>query len=429
MPEPDAERVIDSSSSPAPRRGTNASGPDKASRTDEATMAASGGKLLRRPEGPRQTNFLELFFDLVFVVALAQLSQGLIDDLTWGGAFETLLLLLAMWWIWTITAWATDLYDPQQPAIQLLVTATMLGSSVMVVALPDAFGKRSLVFAGTYVTIHVGRQLFLVLALRGHEFQRRSKRLLFWFGVSAVPWLAGALVPGTARGLLWTLAVAVDYTAGLLRFPTPGLGRSSPSEYPILAEHLAERGRQLFIIALGELILVTTVTLSGRGFAADRTTAFVVSFVGTALFWRIYIHRAGELLPTAIATAPDPDRLARSAWVAHLIMLAGIVATAVGDQLVIAHPLGPTQPAWVAVILGGPALFLAGRAYFEFEVFRHVSSDQPIGLLVLAALALPMLFVPPILTAVAATAVLTGIAIADATRTHRRPAGSPSPPG
>ncbi|WP_319462766.1 low temperature requirement protein A [Micromonospora sp. RTP1Z1] len=392
-------------------------------------MTTSGAKLLRRPEEPRRANFLELFFDLVFVVALVQLSHGLIQDLRWSGAFQTLVLLLAMWWVWSVTAWVTDLYDPQRPAIQLLVTATMLGSLVMVVALPDAFGERGLVFAGMYVAIHVGRQLFLVLALRGHEVQSRSVRVLFWFGVSAVPWIAGALAQGAARGALWTLAVAVDYTARGFRFPTPGLGRSPESEYPIVAEHLAERYRQLFVIALGELILVTALTLSGSGFAADRTAAFVVSFVGAALFLRIYIYRSGELLPAAIAAAPHPDRLGVSALTAHLLMMAGIVATAVGDELVIAHPLGHTRPAWVAVILGGPALFLVGRSFFEYAVFSRVSRDRVIGLLVLVALTPPMLLVPPLLAAIAAIAVLGGVAIADEARARGRPPEPPSPPG
>ncbi|KAB1915593.1 hypothetical protein F8274_03005 [Micromonospora sp. AMSO31t] len=160
--------------------------------------------------------------------------------------------------------------------------------------------------------------------------------------------LALGLLPRDARLLVCrpaasqALAVAMDYTARGFRYPTPGLGRSPESAYPTAAEHLAERYRQLFVIALGELILVTALTLSGSGFAADRTAAFVVSFVGTALFLRIYIYRSGELLPAAIAAAPHPDRLAVSALTAHLLMMAGIVATAVGDELVIAHPLGHT---------------------------------------------------------------------------------------
>ncbi|MFE9692739.1 low temperature requirement protein A [Micromonospora sp. NPDC005806] len=392
-------------------------------------MTTSGARLLRRPGEPPRTTFLELFFDLVFVGALAQLSHGLIQDLRWSDAFQTLVLLLAMWWIWTITAWTLDLYDQQRMEIQLLVTATMLGSLVMVVAVPDAFGKRGLVFAGTYVAIHVGRQLFLVLALRGHELQRRSIRVLVWFGVSAVPWFAGAAAHGTARGALWTLAVAVDYGAVALRWPTPGLGRSPKSDLGVLGEHLADRYRQFFIIALGELILMSGLTLYASGLAADRNAAFVVSFATTVLFWRIYMYRAGQLLAEAVAAAQDPTRVAFSATYSPPIMVAGVVATSVGVELVIAHPLGHTQPAWVAVILGGPALFLAGRAGFEYAVFARVSRDRPIGVLVLATLAPAMLFVPPLLAALAATAVLAGVAVADAARARGRPPEPPSPPG
>ena len=387
-------------------------------------MRSRAGELLRRPGEPQRATFLELFLDLVFVLAITQLSQGLIQRLTWSGAFQLLVLLLAVWWVWTNAVWITDLYDPQRPAIQLLVFATMLGTFVMAVALPDAFGKRGLVFAGMYVAIHISRGLFLVLALRGHEAQHRTARVLFWFGVSAVPWIAGALAHETARGALWTLAVAVDYLAGAVRYPTPRLGRSPTSEWPIVAEHLAERYQQLFIIALGELILVSGLTLYRSGFAPDRTTAAVVSFSTTVLLWRLYIYRAGELLPVVIATAPDSDRRARSAFFAHLPMVAGVVVTAVGVELVIAHPFGPTEPAWIAVILGGPALFVAGRAFFEYQLFRRVSRDRLIGLLVLAALTPAVLLVPPLLAALAATAVLAGIAIVDARRRGRSPESS-----
>ncbi|MFE9958548.1 low temperature requirement protein A [Micromonospora sp. NPDC005299] len=109
-------------------------------------------------------------------------------------------------------------------------------------------------------------------------------------------------------------------------------------------------------------------------------------------------------------------------------MLAGIVATAVGDELVIAHPLGHTRPAWVAVILGGPTLFLAGRAAFEYAVFARVSRDRPIGILVLLALAPPMLLAPPLAAAVGAAAVLFGVALTDTVRTRRGPPEPPSPP-
>ena len=385
-------------------------------------------ELLREPEDPQRVTFLELFFDLAFVFAFFQLSHRLTQHLTWSGALQALVLLVSLWFVWFITAGITDRLDPRRPAIQLLVIATMLGTLAVAAALPEAFGRRGLIFATVYVTIQVGRGLFLVLAFRGHEVQRISKQALFWFAVSAVPWIAGALVHGTARAALWTLAVAVQYASDTLRYPTPRLGRWRTSQWPVTGEHMAERYRQFFIIALGELILVTGLALSGSDFAANRAAAFILSFATTVLLWRIYIFRSGELLAAAIAVSPNPVRLSRFAAYPHLIMVAGVVVTAVGEELVIAHPSGHTQPAWIAVILGGPALFLIGRAGLEYAVFDRVSRDRWIGLLALAALAPATLRLPPLLAATAATAVLAGIAIANAIRAQRRLPELPSPP-
>ncbi|WP_327648064.1 low temperature requirement protein A [Micromonospora zamorensis] len=387
------------------------------------------GKLLRKPGDPQRATFLELFFDLAFVYVLVQLGQVLSQNLTWRGAFHTLVLLLAVWWVWCSTATVPDRFDPQRPTIQLLVIATLVGSLLMAVALPEAFGAQGLVFAGAYVVVQVGRSIGLLIALRGHELQRGALRVVIWFCVSAVPWIAGALVHGTVREALWLLAVAIDYLAGKLRYLTPGLGRSPPSELPSAAEHLAERHRQFFIIALGEMILVSASTLGGSGFAPDRTTAFLVSIAATVLLWRIYIYRAGELSASAIAGSRDPARLGLSAFYAHLVMVAGVVVAAVGAELVIAHPSGHPEPAWIAIILGGPALFLAGRSRFEYVVFSRVSRDRPIGLLALAALTPLMFLVPPIVAALAAAAVLAGVAISDAARARGRPSEVPSPPG
>jgi low temperature requirement protein LtrA len=194
-----------------------------------------------------------------------------------------------------------------------------------------------------------------------------------------------------------------------------------------VAEHLAERYRQFLIIALGELILMTTLAVNVST-AADRGTAFLVSIATAVLLWRIYVYRAGELLSTAIAAAAQPARLAKWASYAHLVMVAGSVVTAVGAELVITHPHGHTQPAWVAVILGGPALFLAGRALFEYTVFARLSTDRLIGLLVLAALTPALLHATPLIVALAATTVLISIAVVDAVRTTRHPPETPSPP-
>ncbi|MEV4659281.1 low temperature requirement protein A [Micromonospora sp. NPDC049301] len=391
-------------------------------------MTGGAARLVRGTEEQGAT-FLDLFLDLVFVFALFQLSQGLLDHLNWSDAFQTLVLLLAVWWVWDQTSAVADRFDPQRPAIQVLVIGSMFGSLVLAASAPEAFGEHGLVFAGAYVAVQVGRSLFLVFIARGDERQRPEMRVLFWFGVSAVPWIAGAVMQGWPRGVLWALAVAVDYTVPRLGWPMPRLGRAGAAEFAISGEFLAERHRQFFIIALGELILVTGLGLSSNAFEADRSAAVVVAFATTVLLWRIYIHRAGEVFGGAVAAAPDPLRVTVSAIYAHLVMVAGIVAISVGDELVIEHPFGHTQPAWVAVILGGPALFLAGRAAFEYTVFGRVSRNRVAGVLLLAAISPATIFLPPVLVAAAAALVLAGIAVSDAARARGRPPEPPSPPG
>ena len=190
---------------------------------------------------------------------------------------------------------------------------------------------------------------------------------------------------------------------------------------------MAERHWQFVIIALGELILVTGLTFTRSGFGAGREAAAVVAFATAALLWRVNIYRAGEILGAAVAAAPDPVCASITSVYLHPVVVAGLVTISAGDELVITHPGGHMQQAWIAVILGGPALFLAGRMALEYVVFSRVSLDRVIGVLVLAAVSPAMVFAPPLLAAVAAAVVLAGVAIADAARAWRYPDEPPSP--
>jgi low temperature requirement protein LtrA len=384
--------------------------------------------LLRRPEQARPA-FLELFFDLVFVLAFFQLSQQLLEHLSWTGAFQTLVLLFAVLHVWLSTARFLDAFDPRHPLVQLVVMPIIFGTLLMAAATPEAFGRHGLVFAGAYLTIRLGGLAVVIYFLRGHEAQPSAVRILFWVGMSTAPWIAGALLPGWTRAALWMAAALVEYVGIALAFPTPRMGRHTRRfELVTSAEHTAERYQQFFIIALGEPILVTGLAFATGEFTADRSAATLVAFAATALLWRIYIHRAGELLAEAITATTNLRRLALPNVYAHVIMVAGIVAIAVGDELVIQHPLGHTDPAWIAVILGGPALFLAGRATFEHAVFGRASAPRVIGALALVAISPAVRPVPPLAIAAIAAIVLAGVAVADAARTRRRPAEPASPP-
>ncbi|WP_406077144.1 low temperature requirement protein A [Micromonospora sp. NBC_00858] len=377
----------------------------------------------------------ELLLDLVYVFALTGISERLILDFTTQRRVvlpelgQTALLLLALWYTWVRAAVLTSAYDPRKRAIRLALVLVMFGSMIMAVTLPFAFGDRGVVFAVTYVAIQLGKPL--VLLLGRYDLERHScARILCWAAVSAVPWIAGAVLfaQSPARGVLWTLALALDYTGLVLGWPVPRLGRTRIEDWRLAGEHIAERYQQFIVIALGETILLTGLTFADE-FTPDRVVPSVVAFATTMLMWRIYFHRAGAVLPAAIEAIPRPARLGRSAFHTHLVIVTGILATGVGHALVIHHPVGNEDPLWLAVILGGPALFLAGRSGLEYEVFARVSPSRPIGLLALAALAPVMVLLPPLIATSTAATVLAGVAAWDTIREREHPGEEPSPPG
>jgi low temperature requirement protein LtrA len=374
--------------------------------------------LVRDPAGPQRATLLELFFDLVFVGSLALTSMTFAANVSWSGALHGLIPLIAVWWVWSITALLTDFYDPQRLPIQITLAGVMLGSILMAASLPTAFGKHGIVFAGAYVAIHLGRGLMLVTVLRGHLAQVRAARFMFWFGVSGVMWLIGALEASTTRAILWALALAVDLVAAGFRYPTPLVGRVPLDQYSKTGEHIGERYQQFMILALGDLILVATLGYSRTDLTMAATCAVLVTFATTVLLWQIYVERAGTLLLTFVTR--KPGRILRWAPYTHMIMIIGTVFTAAGFDLVIARPRGHTPAAWLAFILGGPILFLIGRTTFEYEVFGRVSGARLASPVLLGALTPAMMLVPPLAVATVVAFVLLGLAITEGIRTHRR---------
>ncbi|MET8368135.1 low temperature requirement protein A [Micromonospora profundi] len=363
-------------------------------------MASRPDRLLRGSDTPLSASFLELFFDLAFVLALSQLAQHLLHDLTVAGALRTALLLTGIWWIWVTTAWFADWYDPESPAVRSLLIGATLGSLLAGVATPQALDGRAVLFAGAYVAVHVARGAVTTFALRGHPLQSRTLRIFCWFSVSAVPWLAGAFLPAW-RVPLWVFALALDLVGPRLGWPTPMLGRARQRELHLAGEHYAERYQQIMIIALGELVLVAGLTYADTSLHLPATAAFLLVFATAVLIGLLYVTPAGLRLGTAIEHA-DPSRLGVITAYLHLVMIAGLVVTAVGAELSIAHPTQAGDTTAVVVIVGGPMLFLAGRILFSLAIHRRLSWSRVAALFVLASASV-VLRLP--LVAVSATAV------------------------
>ncbi|MFC6023624.1 low temperature requirement protein A [Plantactinospora solaniradicis] len=378
--------------------------------------------LTSRPENARRPTMLELFFDLVYIVVLALISQRLMGNPGWSDAYRALILLMALCWVWGATLLITNLYDPKQPVIQGVTVMAIVGSLLMAAAIPGAFAQQGLIFAAGYVGIHLSRGLLLAPVLRRQpvEFQR-AVQVIIWFTTSAVPWLAGGVLGGTWQLVLWTVALAIDGIGLGLRFWVPGGHRVRGAQLLSVAEHLGERFQQFFVVSLGDAILIIGLAMSRSEFSPVHLAAFAVTLGTTILLWRIYVHRAGQLLPAAIAASRRPARFSQSSPYNHAVMVAGVVVTAAGFDLVIRDPTGDPATGWVITSLGGPALFLAGRAMLEYEVFRRISTSRLIGILALAAVGPGVMHLPILAGATVTGLVLGGVAVADTVRDRGRP--------
>ncbi|MEU1643305.1 low temperature requirement protein A [Micromonospora zamorensis] len=388
---------------------------------------------------PGRATFLELFFDLVYVFALTRISARAFEDLTqdpgrehgWGtvtGGGKTLLLLLALWAVWQGTAWTTSRYDPYKVPLQTVVITALVCSMVMGVAIPRAFSETALMFAVAYVIAQVTRPLILSIALGAHPYRRLKVRMAVVFAFSGVFWIGGAMLTTNAQVVLWSAALVIEYLAARCGWPVPGLGRSTVSKWEIAGEHLAERYQQFFLVALGETILVAGFAYSAGSYEAGHVWAFALALATSILLWRIYVQRAGRILGEAVVKSRHPANIGRSAADTHLVMVIGLAATAIGYELIIEHPLERIPGAWLAMVLGGPALFLAGRARLEYEVFGRVSPSRWIALTVLVAASVPLLHLPGVIATAVGVVVLATVAVIDARRARGAPPEAAAPP-
>jgi low temperature requirement protein LtrA len=323
-----------------------------------------------RGEGAQPVTPLELFFDLVYVFAVTQLSHLILDDLTIGGVAQAAFLLLVVWWAWIYTIWMANWFDPASPTIRAVLTLGMLASLLMAAAIPGAFDEHGLLFAGAYVALQVGRNAAAALHLpRGVPLRGVFERLLVWSVASGALWLAGAAVAEEHRLLLWGPALALELAAPVAGYWLPGRGRGASTDWDIEGAHFAERCQLFVIIALGESIVVTGATAVDAGLEPIVLLCLVVAFVETAALWGVYFVPTAEHARAEMSSCDDPGGLARDAYTyGHLPIVAGIIATAVGQELVIAHPHDTLHGVGLAMVLGGPVLFLLGDSRFHRRV-------------------------------------------------------------
>ena len=371
----------------------------------------------------RVTN-AELFFDLVFVFAVTQLSHTLLHHFTPLGAVQVTLLFLAVWWVWVYTTWVTNWLDPEQTPVRILLFLLMLGGLVLSTSIPRAFEERGLWFAGAYATMQIGRTVFWLLATPKHRtlVRHNAIRILAWLCFSAVFWILGGLAEGEMRLYFWIVALAIEYVSAAVRFWTPGLGFSSVEAWAVEGGHMAERCAGFIIIALGEAIVVQGATFAELTWTPENVTAFLSALTGSIAMWWIYFHRGAEAGSEKLSKSAESGRLARLAYTyLHMPIVAGIILTAVADELVLKHPGGHSDTRTVICAVGGPLLFLVGTILFKHAIRGFLQLSHGIGIIAFAATGLFGRDLPPLWLSILTTAILIMVAVWESMSLRSKP--------
>ena len=340
----------------------------------------------RSPHGHHRVTYLELFYDLVFVFAITQISHTLLAHFTPLGILETTLLFLAVWWVWMFTSWATNWLDPDRLPVRIVLFGMMMGGLVLSTSIPKAFESRGLAFGIAFACMQIGRTLFMIAAIpEGREALRINfQRILVWLCLSGLFWILGGFAQGHERLALWSIAIAIEYVSPALNFWVPGLGASSVRDWTVEGGHMAERCALFIIIALGESILVTGATFAEAAWTPMTAAAFASAFFCSIAMWWIYFHKGAEAGAENISHASDPGRLARLGYTyLHLPIVAGIIVVAVGDEVTLSHPDAMSDIKATLTLIGGPLLFLIGVILFKHTIHGWLQLSHLVGIALL----------------------------------------------
>jgi low temperature requirement protein LtrA len=361
---------------------------------------------------------VELFFDLVYVFAIIQLSHLLIGHLSWAGAAQTVVVFAAVWWGWNYTAWAMNWLDPSRTAVQLFSGVLMLAALGMAIAIPGAFGDGAWLFVGCYLFMGVLRPVFMMIAHRGQQLASNYRMLMLWTLFAGVFWVIGAALPAEWRLLAWLVAVLIDYAAPLADYRIPGIGTAPMTTWDTDAEHLAERNRLVFIIALGESVLLMGGSVVEHGhLTGGLALSVLVGFASLFVLWWNYFALAGP----ETAGGDSSTGALRSAYAyAHALMVLGAILVAVSIELRLSH--AHLTPAIVLVTIAGPIVYLVGNVLFLRSRFGQLARSRFIAMgviVVIGAIALVLRDHLPVILLSLSVLAVTAILAARTARLRR----------
>ncbi len=344
---------------------------------------------------------LELFFDLVFVLAITQCTQLMADEPTWEGIAKGLLVLAVLWWSWIGYAWLTSVLDPEEGAVRLVIFAAMAGLLVASICVPGAFDDSALIFAVAYAVVRAAHIALFWIASEDDPDLRRSTSSLGLSTAIACSILIGAsFLDGPVQGAAWLAAILIDF-GGPYIFRAEG--------WKLVPEHYAERYGLIIIIALGESIVAIGAGVTGQITAGIVATAVIGVILAAAMWWAYFdtVALASTRRLASIEDRKERNEMARDSYsFLHLPMVAGIVLVALGMKKTIGHFDEALKIETATALIGGFSMYLLAHVAFRMRNVHSMAWRRlfvGIGVLALipAGVELPALATLSILTAIA----------------------------
>jgi low temperature requirement protein LtrA len=360
---------------------------------------------------------LELFFDLVFVFGVSQLSHHLLSQLSWRGAAETLVMLLAIFAVWFSTSWSATIFPVDQPRMRRLMLAVMLLGLFMNTSVTRAFTTSPWAFILPFLLIQLGRAFWMIANSKQARGRNHYFRMLLWLIAATPLWIAGALVDPGSRLLWWGLAAGGDTIGRWMAHPIPGR-RLHSENVPFDADHMLERCRLFLLIALGETVFTTGTAIAEAPITLMTLITGTLALVGTVALWSLSFGRSHRLILQHLEETTNPIRTSRYAVNVLMVMVAGLIAVAVANEMVIIDPHEHVFLALSLLLGGGPVLFLAAQGWYLSAILNVRSQLHWIGGVALLLVWLVTLALPAYLALILVGISLTGLAILDQRMTN-----------
>jgi low temperature requirement protein LtrA len=323
---------------------------------------------------------LELFFDLVFVFAITQVTAFIAADPSWKGMIRGLLILAVVWWAWVGYAWLTNWLNTEEDRTRMVIFVSMASMFVVALAIPGAFNDHGLLFACSYAMVRIAHILLYGYAANDEDVQKAVKRFAPTTATAIALLVVASFLDGVPQGALWLTAIVIDFAGGLI-----GGGR----EWKVHPGHFAERHGLIVIIAFGESIVATGLGAQGTGLTVQVVAAATLAIALAAALWWAYFDVVSIVAEKHLREAPRVQqvKMARDSYsYIHLLLIAGIVLSALGAKKTIATVDEPLAIVPAVALCGGVALYLVGHIAFRLRNIRSLNRQRLVVAIVAAAL-------------------------------------------